>query len=78
MYSKIVKKYAQYLDVVLQMLRYNKLSANGKKFDFVQQEIELLGHVMTRDEIRLDMMKVEAVQKSKQPSIKKMFRFLLA
>ena len=74
MYSKIVKKYVQYLDAVLQMLRYNKLSANGKKFDFVQQEIELLGHVMTRDEIRLDMMKVEAKSRN-NPLLKKCLDF---
>ena len=59
---------------MLGRLRDNKLYANGEKSEVAQQEIEFLGHVVTRDGIRLDMKKVKPIQEKKQPSIQKKLR----
>ena len=67
-YSKIVEEHARHLEAVLGRLRDNKLYANGEKSDFVHQEIEFLGHMVTRDGIKLDMKKVKAIQEWKGPS----------
>ena len=47
---------------MLGRLRDNKLYANGEKSDFAHEEIEFLGHVVTRDGIKPDMKKVKAIQ----------------
>ena len=66
-YSKTVEDHARHLEVVLGRLRDNKLYANGNKNDFAHQEIEFLGHVVTRDGIKPDMKKVKAIQEWKRP-----------
>ena len=53
---------ANVIEVVLGRLRDNKLYANGEKSDFAHQEIEFLGHVVTRDGIKPDRKKVKAIQ----------------
>ena len=59
---------------MLGRLRDNKLYAIGEKSDFAHQEIEVLGHVVTRDGIKPDMKKVKAIQEWKQPSTQKGLR----
>ena len=61
-YSKTAEEHARHLEAVLGRLRDNKLYANGEKSDFVHEEIEFLGHVVTRDGIKPDMKKVKAIQ----------------
>ena len=73
-YSKTAKEHARYLEAVLGRLRDNKLYANGEKSDFAHQEIEFLGHVVTRDGIKLEMKKVKAIQEWKRLSIQKGLR----
>ena len=70
-YSKTVKECAQHFEAVLGRLRDNKLYANGEEGDFAHQEIEFLGHVVTRDGIKPDMKKVKAIQEWKQSSTQK-------
>lgn len=73
-YSKMVEEHAQHLKVVLQKLRNNKLYANREKNDFVQQEIEFLDHMMTRNVIKPDMKKIKVIQEWKRLSNQKQFR----
>ena len=61
-YSKTTKEHVRYLEVVLGRLKDNKLYANREKSDFAHQDIEFLGHVVTRDGIKSDMKKVKAIQ----------------
>ena len=65
------------LEVVLRKLRNNKLYADREKSDFAQNEIEFLGHVVTKDGIKSDIKKVKAIQEWKRPSTKKGLRSFL-
>ena len=56
-YSKTAEEHARYLEVVLRKLKDNKLYANGEKSNFAHNEIEFLGHVMTKDGIKPNMKK---------------------
>ena len=76
-YSKTVEEHVRHLEVVLGRLRDNKLYANEEKSDFAHQEIEFLGHVVTRDGIKSDMKKVKAIQEWKQSSTQKGLRSFL-
>ena len=76
-YSKTAEEHARYLEVVLKKLKDNKLYANGEKSDFARQNIEFLGHVVTRDGIKPDMKKVKAIQEWKRPSTQKKLRSFL-
>ena len=76
-YSKTAEEHARHLEAVCRRPRDNKLYVNGKNNDFVRQKIEVLGHVVTRDGIKLDMRKVNAIQKWKQPSTHKGLRSFL-
>ena len=77
-YSKTTEEHARHLEVVLGRLKDNKLYANGEKRDFAHQEIEFLGHVVTRDGIKLNMKKVKAIQEWKRPSTQKWLRSFLS
>ena len=59
--SKTAEEHARHLEEVLGRLRNNKLYANGEKSDFAHQEIEFLGHVLTRDGIKPNIKKVKAI-----------------
>ena len=76
-YSKTAEEHARHLEAVLGRLRDNKLYANGEKSDFAHEEIEFLGHVVTRDGIKPDMKKVKAIQEWKRPSTQKGLRSFL-
>ena len=51
-YSKTAEEHARHLEAVLGKLKDNKLYANGEKSYFAHQDIEFLGHVVTRDGIK--------------------------
>ena len=76
-YSKTAEEHARHLEAMLGRLRDNKLYANREKSDFVHQEIEFLGHVVTKDGIKPNMKKVKAIQEWKQPSTQKGLRSFL-
>jgi len=56
-------KYTKHLEIVLQILRDNKLYANGKKSEFGLIKIELLGHFMIGLGIKPNEKKIEAIKK---------------
>nr|GEW21680.1 reverse transcriptase domain-containing protein [Tanacetum cinerariifolium] len=49
-----VEEHEVHLRTVLQILREQKLYANRKKCSFAQEQIEYLGHVVTRDGVEAD------------------------
>nr|GEV60684.1 hypothetical protein [Tanacetum cinerariifolium] len=60
-YSRSVEEHEVHLRTVLQILRKQKLYANRKKCSFAQEQIEYLGHVVTRDGVEADPSKVKAM-----------------
>ena len=53
-YSKTLEEHKSHLRAVFKELSDNKLFINGKKSEFFLQEIRYLGHIISKDGIRMD------------------------
>ena len=62
-YSKIQEKHEHLLHMALQTLRENQLHAKLEKYNLWLQEIQFLGHVVSKEGISVDPTKVEEVTK---------------
>ena len=60
-YSKSVKEHEQHLRMVLETLRGAQLYAKFSKCEFWLDSVTFLGHVVSKEGIRVDPKKVEAV-----------------
>eukprot|EP00253_Pinus_taeda_P008664 PITA_08664 len=60
-YSRTVEEHQEHLRMVLQTLREHQLYAKFSKCDFLQEEIQYLGHVITKDGIVVDPEKIKAI-----------------
>lgn len=63
--SKTTDKHLEHVKKVLQRLKKNNLTVNGKKSQLFQMQLEYLGFVVSVEGIRLCQDKVEAIQKIK-------------
>ncbi|GBG71623.1 hypothetical protein CBR_g9039 [Chara braunii] len=61
-YSRTLYEHLEHLRAVLERLRIAKYKANRDKCEFVQQELEYLGHYVTSQGIRTLADKVQAIQ----------------
>ena len=68
MYSKSIKEHVEHLRVILQILRDRKLFAKLSKCEFWLEEVQFLGHVISKDGIVVDPSKVEAVMDWQSPT----------
>ncbi|KAI3714818.1 hypothetical protein L6452_21778 [Arctium lappa] len=78
-YSKSETKHEQHLREVLEVLRKKRLYAKFSKCDFWLKEVQFLGHVVTRDGVKVDPSKIEAMmnwEPPKSPAQEKAFRIL--
>lgn len=66
-YSKTNDEHAEHLRMVMETLRKEKLYAKLSKCEFWLEEVQFLGHVISKDGISVDPSKVEAVTKWEQP-----------
>ena len=62
-YSKGRAEHKQHLQLALQVLRENRLYAKLEKCDFLLQEIQFLGNMVSKEGISVDPVKVEAVMR---------------
>ena len=60
-YSKTRKDHERHLKIVLQNLREHQLYAKFSKCEFWLDQISFLGHIISKDGISVDPVKVEAV-----------------
>ncbi|MCO5580468.1 hypothetical protein L7F22_034336 [Adiantum nelumboides] len=60
-YSKTIEEHKEHLNVIFQALRDNKLYVNQKKSEFFLQEIQYLGHIISKNGIRMDPAKLEMI-----------------
>ena len=67
-YSKDKAKYANHLRTVLQTLREHQLYAKLKKFEFWLIEVTFLGHVVTKEGIKVDPQKINAIVEWPRPT----------
>jgi hypothetical protein len=61
-YSKTIKEHVKHLKFVLNKLHENRLYANKAKCEFAQEEMDFLGHILSREGMRLDPRKLQAIR----------------
>ena len=61
-YSKTEEDHVRHLRIVLQRLREEKLYAKFSKCEFCHTSVTFLGHVVSKEGIRVDPVKIEAVR----------------
>ncbi|KAJ9545341.1 hypothetical protein OSB04_025048 [Centaurea solstitialis] len=67
-YSKDKAEHERHLREVLKVLRDEKLYAKFSKCEFWLHEVQFLGHVVSRDGIKVDPAKIEAMMNWKSPT----------
>ena len=60
-YSKSTEEHAQYLELVLRRLQDKQLYAKFKKYEFLQDKVIFLGHVVSKEGIMVDPAKIKVV-----------------
>ena len=60
-YSKDALEHEHHLRIALQILRENKLFEKLSKCDFWLKEVSFLGHIVSTEGIRVDLVKIQAV-----------------
>ena len=66
-YSKTREEHERHLRIVLQTLREHQLFAKFSKCEFWLEQVSFLGHIISKDGISVDPVKVEAVAEWKHP-----------
>ena len=66
-YSKTLEEHKEHLSKVFQELQEHKLYVNSKKSEFFFKEISYLGHIISKDAIRMDPYKLKIIQEWPQP-----------
>ncbi|GJP65790.1 hypothetical protein CLOP_g22647, partial [Closterium sp. NIES-67] len=65
------------LDAVFTLLHKNRLITKGFKCDFLKQELEFLGHVVSTERVKIDPKKIKTIQEWKPPTnLKELQSFL--
>ncbi|CAI7798635.1 unnamed protein product [Closterium sp. NIES-53] len=64
-FSKTWEHHLRDLDAVFKRLQENQLITKGSKCEFFKQELEFLGHVVSRDGIKIDPAKIKTIQEWK-------------
>lgn len=67
--SKSVEEHEQHLRVVLDLLRKHKLRIKLSKCKFFMDQVDFLGHVVSRDGITMDPAKLQAVHDWPEPRV---------
>ena len=66
-HSKTLEEHKDHLAQVLKELKEHKLYFNSKKSEFFLKEIHYLGHIISKDGIKMDLDKLEIIQEWPQP-----------
>ena len=66
-YSRSLEEHKEHLAQVFDELRVHKLYLNMKKSEFFLKEIHYLGHIISKDGIRMDPEKLKIIQEWPQP-----------
>ena len=61
-HSKNKKEHDAHLAIVFVELRKHKLMVNSKKSEFFMEEIHFLGHIISKNGVRTDPAKLEAIK----------------
>ncbi|CAM8880533.1 unnamed protein product [Rhodiola kirilowii] len=76
-YSRNLEEHTYHLERVLEELRRNQLVVNGKKSTFGQQRVEYLGHIVSKEGVSADKLKIQAMVEWPEPKTLKELRGFL-
>ena len=71
LYSRRAKDHIRHLETVFIKCRRYGISLNPKKSNFTLEEGKLLGHIISKEWIRIDLDKVKGILKVEEPRSKK-------
>src|SRR5215469_14205068 len=60
-FSKTLEKYLQHLQQILEILRQYKLYAKLEKYEFLKEELDYLGFLITKNRIKTQLCKLTAI-----------------
>ncbi|MCO5550251.1 hypothetical protein L7F22_003734 [Adiantum nelumboides] len=66
-FLKSEAEHMEHLRAVFEMLQKERLVANENKSEFFMEEIHFLGHIVSKDGVRMDPAKIKAIQDWPQP-----------
>ena len=76
-FSRTLEEHAHHIDEVLTLMQQNNLFAKLKKCDFCKPELKYLGHIISKDGIKVDPAKISKVLEWPTPkSTKELLSFL--
>ncbi|GJP63579.1 hypothetical protein CLOP_g20649, partial [Closterium sp. NIES-67] len=76
-YSRCREHHLQDLDPVFMLVHKNRHMTKGSKCDFLKQELEFLGHVVSTEGVKIDPKKIKTIQEWKPPTnLKELQSFL--
>lgn len=67
-YSKTYEDYVQYIRKTLQALKDTKMRIKPKKTKFYKQEVKFLGYIVSREGLKIDQKKIEAIITQPKPT----------
>jgi len=67
-YSRDNEEHAQHLRIMLQTLREHQFYAKLKKYEFWLEEVVFLGHVVSKEGIKVDPQKIKAILDWRRPT----------
>ncbi|GJP76648.1 hypothetical protein CLOP_g7062 [Closterium sp. NIES-67] len=67
-YSKTREQHLKDLEAVFQRQQQHRLITKGSKCEFLKQELEFMGHVISTEGIQIDPKKLRAIQEWKPPT----------
>ena len=76
-YSKTVHEHMKHIRIVLERIREAGIKLNKGKCEFFKTELEFLGHVVTREGIKPQESKIQAIQNTPIPTTVKKIRSYL-
>ncbi|MCO5548518.1 hypothetical protein L7F22_001978 [Adiantum nelumboides] len=66
-FSMSEAEHMEHLRAAFEMLRKERLVVNGKKSEYFMEEIHFLGHIVSKDGVRMDLAKIKAIQDWPEP-----------
>jgi hypothetical protein len=76
-YSKTYKEHVQYVRLILTALRDSDLRIKAEKMEFYKQEVKFLRYIVSREGLKMDSKKIEAITSWPKPTtVKEVQSFL--
>ncbi len=61
-YSRSLEDYVKHLNIVLSIFKENQLTVSVDKCELFKEELLYIGHIVSKDGVKVDPAKIEAVQ----------------